>query len=120
MSVAPEEMRRLIEATLNEIVDPCSRVAGAPAGMMDMGLVRSIELAPDEGGLRAHVSLSVTHPFCLMAGVFLNEAEQRLAGIAGLSKAEIVLDSTTLWTPELMSADYRERLDTARRTKGMS
>src|SRR5580658_3646622 len=64
---------------LNEIIDPCSAAAGVPAGLVDMGLVREATLTslPD-GGCRATVRISVTHPFCLMAAVFLGDVEKRV------------------------------------------
>jgi hypothetical protein len=39
-----------VRTTLNTIVDPCSRAAGAPAGIAEMGLVRQIEVHHSPGG----------------------------------------------------------------------
>jgi len=40
----------VIRAALNEIVDPCSVVAGAPAGLDEMGLVRRLCVQGVSGG----------------------------------------------------------------------
>jgi metal-sulfur cluster biosynthetic enzyme len=103
---------------LNAIIDPCSVTAGAPAGLIDMGLVRETRVEPMEGGgLRAHVRICVTHPFCLMAAVFINEVRNRLGALPDLAEIDVTMDSSTLWTPELMSREYRVRLDSIRRAR---
>jgi metal-sulfur cluster biosynthetic enzyme len=100
---------------LNGIVDPCSITAGAPAGLVDMGLVGRAELEDrDEGGVRAVIAIGITHPFCMMAGVFLNEVRTRIGGLDGIDEVAVSLDSDTVWTPDRMTADYRARLDAAR------
>ncbi|WP_082594352.1 metal-sulfur cluster assembly factor [Sphingomonas sp. Root710] len=104
-----------VRECLNGIVDPCSITTGAPAGLVDMGLVVKAELeARDEGGLRAVVEIGITHPFCMMAGVFLNEVRQRVGALDGIEEVAVSLDSDTVWTPDQMTADYRARLDAAR------
>jgi len=109
-----------VRTCLNEVIDPCSVTAGAPAGLVDMGLVRTLEVARrDDGRTEAVVAIGITHPFCMMAGVFLNEVRKRLAEIDGLDHAEVSLDSDTMWTPEQMTPAYRERLSGARRTRGI-
>jgi len=35
-----------VRAVLNQIIDPCSRVAGAPVGLVDMGLIRRLTVTP--------------------------------------------------------------------------
>jgi metal-sulfur cluster biosynthetic enzyme len=68
----------LVRATLNEIVDPCSAAAGAPAGLDDMGLVRSVEVAERDGRVTVSVRIGVTEPGCFMIYPFAREARQRL------------------------------------------
>lgn len=97
---------------LNDIIDPCSIQAGAPAGLVDLGLVRSVSFTPTaEGGWGVEVTITITHPFCMMAGVFINEIRKRLIQIDGIDAVEATLDSSTMWTPQLMTPAYRERLD---------
>src|SRR5207237_1059138 len=63
---------------LNGIVDPCSVATAMPAGLVDMGLIRAVEIGPGTtGGLRCSVQLCVTHAFCMMTGVFVHEIEKR-------------------------------------------
>jgi metal-sulfur cluster biosynthetic enzyme len=98
-------------ARLNQIIDPCSIAAGAQAGLVDLGLVRSIEFEDlGSGRYKAVVQIIITHPFCMMAGVFLNEVRKRLIEIDGIAEVEATLDAETMWTPELMTPEYRRLL----------
>ena len=107
----PTQLSQEAWSVLNEIVDPCSVTAGAAAGLVDMGLVRSVEFQTlPSGGFRALVQISITHPFCMMAGVFLNEVRARLLTIAGIEEVDATVDGDTMWTPQLMTAEYRLRL----------
>jgi metal-sulfur cluster biosynthetic enzyme len=113
-----EQLSVDVSRELNAIVDPCSMTTGAPAGLLDMGLVREASLHPlTDGGYRVRVRISVTHPFCLMAGIFLNEVEKRLRALPSIVEVDASIDSAITWKPELMSADYRARLAAVREAR---
>ena len=118
--MSDEGLQAAVLSALNRIVDPCSVAASAPAGLVDMGLVREVAVVPEAEGWAVKVSLSVTHPFCLMAGIFIAEAEKELRSIRAWSTIEVTLDSKTLWSPELMSPEYRDRLAEIRARKGLA
>jgi metal-sulfur cluster biosynthetic enzyme len=84
-----------IRAVLNEIVDPCSRAAGDPLGLDEMGLVDRVEVT----ATALNVELLPTSPLCLMAGVFLSEARARLAPLAGARTVNVTLAPRVDWTP---------------------
>lgn len=114
----PEQLTEQVRTRLNAIIDPCSQTAGAPAGLIDMGLVRESVMEPlQQGGYRARVKLSITHPFCLMAGVFLNEVEKRLRELPEVRELDVSMDTETLWTPQLMTQEYRVRLEAVRKAR---
>ncbi len=92
-------LRTAVEAALNAIVDPCSRAAGSPMGLIDMGLVDRLEI--DAEG-RVQLAIVPTSPLCMMTGVFLAEARRSLAGIPEVTSVSIALDPETIWTPERM------------------
>jgi metal-sulfur cluster biosynthetic enzyme len=113
-----EQVTDDVRRVLNAITDPCSIAAGAPAGMIDMGLVREASLhAISLHGYQARVRISVTHPFCLMAGVFLNEVEKRLSCLPQIESVDAGIDSSTMWRPEMMTLEYREQLAAVRRER---
>jgi metal-sulfur cluster biosynthetic enzyme len=101
-----------VRAALNEIVDPCSRAAGAPAGLADMGLVRRIDV--HDGGSRVEVVLALTEPTCLMGFPFMRSARDRLAALPGVERVEVSLDPAFEWTPAELSPAYAARLERRR------
>ena len=107
-----------VRECLNTIVDPCSVTAGAPAGLGDMGLVNMVRIDLGDDGRRcAVIKIGITHPFCMMAGVFLNEAQKRVVLIDGIDTVDVTLDSDTVWTPAQMSEGYQARLGQVRQAR---
>ncbi|CAA9273017.1 MAG: hypothetical protein AVDCRST_MAG83-3388 [uncultured Arthrobacter sp.] len=98
-----------VRSALNAIVDPCSATAGMPAGLVDMGLVRSLEVRDGSGGAVVRVGIGVTEPGCLMGVPFAREAEKRLGGLPGMVGVEVILDHAHDWEPQDMSPQYRKR-----------
>jgi metal-sulfur cluster biosynthetic enzyme len=103
---------------LNQIMDPCSIATALPAGLVDMGLVRSLEIEHSaNGALHAQVKICITHPFCMMAAVFLHEVEKRLRQFPQIETFNVRLDESAMWTEEFMSDEYRKRLKVHRAEK---
>ncbi len=132
MSVPAEPLRpdsvvdsrtQTVLAILEEIVDPCSAAAGVPAGLVSMGLVRSIELPSPAADSTLRVTLTMTEPGCMMAAIFAENARERLAPLAGadgfhdVTGVEVALDTTQVWEPDDMAPEYRSRLAAARRRR---
>jgi metal-sulfur cluster biosynthetic enzyme len=114
-AVVPVPTEADLRSLLDEIVDPCSRAAGAPAGISEMGMIPSIMIdARDDGRVDIGVKLLVTHPFCMMSSIFISEIDQRLSAIETIASVKVELDTADVWTPEMMSDDYRIRLEAQR------
>jgi metal-sulfur cluster biosynthetic enzyme len=110
-----EALRAQVLQTLNGIIDPCSAASAIPAGLVDMGLIRQLSIETGtERGWRCEVKLCVTHALCMMTGVFVSEIERRLGELSDLTDVRVELDHATIWTEELMSEDYRSRLQELR------
>jgi metal-sulfur cluster biosynthetic enzyme len=99
-----------VRAVLNQIVDPCSRVAGAPAGLADMGLIRRLALTEGAGGVEVHLVIGVTEYGCLLAPAFASQARKLLTALPGVAAIDIDLDREFDWEPADMSAAYRQQL----------
>jgi metal-sulfur cluster biosynthetic enzyme len=95
-----------VDGVLDSVVDPCSAVAGAPAGLRDMGLVKRVEI----DGERVEVVLRLTHPTCMMGPLFLESVKQGLLALPEVEEADVTLDADFSWTEESMSEGYRARL----------
>lgn len=103
-----------VRAALDAVVDPCSVVAGAPAGIVQMGLVRALELADGEAGATIRVRIGVTEPGCLMGASFAAQARTQLERLDGVARVEIEFDHANDWMPSDMDGDYHRRLDAVR------
>jgi metal-sulfur cluster biosynthetic enzyme len=100
----------VVRAMLNEIVDPCSAAAGSPAGLVDMGLVRHVDVQHAPEGARVTVTIGLTEPACWMGFPFAKQATERLRALPGVSEVDVRLDPTADWSPSSMSPEYRQRL----------
>lgn len=104
-----------VRIVLDGIVDPCSRAAGAPAGLSEMGMVPEITFEPGtDDKTDIAVRLIVTHPFCMMSNIFVKEITERLEAMSGVGSVKVEFDPGSIWTPDMMHADYAERLEAAR------
>jgi metal-sulfur cluster biosynthetic enzyme len=99
-----------VRAVLNQIIDPCSRVAGAPVGLADMGLIRRLALTEAAGGVEIQLVIGVTEYGCLLAPAFASEARKLLTALPGVAGIDIDLDREFDWEPADMSAAYRQQL----------
>jgi metal-sulfur cluster biosynthetic enzyme len=81
--VTASEVRDL----LNTIVDPCSVAAGAPAGLADMGLVRTVEVDDHTVSVR----IGLTEPGCMMGASFVVRARELLAAQPGVEAVTVEL-----------------------------
>jgi metal-sulfur cluster biosynthetic enzyme len=104
-------------STLNTIVDPCSRVAGAPVGIAEMGLVRQLEVQHHPGGANIRVVIGVTEPGCLMGAAFVNDARKLLRELPGVTEVQVSMDHAFDWTPADMSPAYQAHLDQLRQRR---
>lgn len=106
-----------IRAQLNQIVDPCSLVAGAPAGLVELGLVRSLELRETPDGAAVRVRIGVTEPGCMMGASFAIKAREQLTALDGVASVDVELDHAGDWDPADIDPRYAERLAAVRAAK---
>jgi metal-sulfur cluster biosynthetic enzyme len=105
-----EERRLGVFAAINQVVDPCSAGVRVPIGVVDMGLVESVNL---DGG-RVSIELITTAPFCLFTGLFEEEIQQRVSALPWVESVQVAFNSDPrllgAWDEERMSADARAAL----------
>jgi metal-sulfur cluster biosynthetic enzyme len=113
---------RDVRAELDRIVDPCSAVAGAPAGIVELGLVRSLSVVETTGGVSVAVRIGVTEPGCMMGASFVVRARERLEALPDVVAVDVRLDHSGDWEPADIDPAYAERLATvrARRAEGVA
>lgn len=96
--------------TLEAIIDPCSIAAGAPGGLVSMGLVGEVNINEGSDGAEIDVVLFLTEPGCMMAAFFQITAKQKLEDIPGVGAVNVSVDYGHIWDPQQMTKEYREKL----------
>lgn len=71
-----------------------------------LGLIYDIEI--EDADVKATISL--TSPFCPVAGQIVDEVKQTIEGVEGVERAEVQLTFDPPWTPERMSPLVRASL----------
>ena len=100
-----------VRACLNEVIDPCSAAAGARLSVLDMGLVRAIDIE----GSQVTVWLRLTSPGCMMVPYFIREVEERIGELPGVGSVVCRTDLGLEWEPSMMTPLAVERLAENRR-----
>jgi metal-sulfur cluster biosynthetic enzyme len=109
-------MTARIRARLNEIVDPCSEAAGNPIGLVDMGLIRNLEVVDAaDGRVAVSADVRVTDPHCMMGAVFIGEVRKRLDALPGVASHEVKLSREFDWTPDDVTGPGAVRMREVRR-----
>ncbi len=103
-----------VRAELNEILDPCSIVAGAQAGIEEMGLVRRLRMRDAPGGVAVELRIGVTEPGCMMGASFAIKARERVEALAGVVSVDVELDHAADWEPSDIDPEYADRLAAVR------
>ena len=103
-------LRSAILARLETIVDPCSAAAGAPAGLVSMGLVGDLIIGEEQAGAHIDLTLFLTEPGCMMGAVFQQAAQSELASLPGVASVEVRVDYSHVWDRNQMTPAYRRRL----------
>lgn len=99
-----------IREILEGITDPCSVAAGAPVGLVSMGLLLNVSITGPPEAAVVRVELGITEPGCLMAGIFSTTAEREIRALPHVAEVEVRVDHGHLWDPNDMAASYRARL----------
>ena len=118
-TMSPGVDERAVRAALDQIKDPCSCVAGAPAGLSEMGLVKQVRATGTLNGVTVEVLLIATEPTCPFATMFVGEAERRIEAIPGVVSVVVRFDAHADWSEMDASPSYRERLNAVRRRRGL-
>ena len=88
-----------VRECLRGIVDPCSAATGSNLNMVEMGLVKEIEVSRT----RVDIEMHLTTPLCHMIPYFKKEAETRVGDLDGVESVELTTDDGTEWTEEYLS-----------------
>lgn len=71
-----------------------------------LGLVYDIEITD----AHVHTRMSLTSPFCPVAGQIVDEAKAAIEGVEGVESAEVELTFSPQWTPDRIDPLVRSSL----------
>ena len=98
-------------AALRDCYDP-----ELPVNIVDLGLIYSVKLMPDEHSRKAfprqrvEVEITMTSPGCPSHATILEQVRNRLAGVPQISETRVNLVWEPAWTPDRISQQAREKL----------
>jgi metal-sulfur cluster biosynthetic enzyme len=110
----PDVTEEGIRAAINTIIDPCSRAAGVPAGLTDMGLIRRLDVWSTDTGVGVHAVIGVTEYGCMLGPAFATEVERVVRSLPGVEHLTVDLDAAFDWLPEDMTSAYQAKLASRR------
>lgn len=102
----PSRLKAAVLGLLDEIYDPCSVATGLRMGLVEMGLVESVEIS--EAG-DVDIRLRLTSPFCEMIGFMKGEAIDKISRLPEAKSITIHADAGLDWSSEMMTAAARRR-----------
>ena len=95
-------MRDQVEEALRTVYDP-----EIPVNIFDLGLVYQIEVK-EEG--KVLVIMTLTAPGCPVAGSIMEEGNQKVSAIPGVTDADVRLTFDPPWTKDMMSEEAKLEL----------
>lgn len=104
----PTEER--VREVLREVVDPCSAATGSRLDVVEMGLVKGVEVESGDGdGEHVQVDLQLTSPMCHMVPYFYEEIEGRVGDLPGIGSATLETDGGLEWTEDEMTEEAKRK-----------
>ena len=104
-SIQLADLRELIDGQLRHIIDPCSVGSANPMNIVEMGLVKTVEI--DGGTVR--IEMCLTSPTCMMLEHFVAEATRLLGTLPGVTRVDVRGDLGLDWTPDRIDENARRR-----------
>jgi metal-sulfur cluster biosynthetic enzyme len=96
-----------VTEALRSVVDPCSIATGVPINLVDMGIVRGINIADTH----VEIQLRFTSPVCLQAINIASAIEDAVMAIDGVEQVTCDTRSGAWeWKPEMMAPSAQARL----------
>ena len=68
--------------------------------IVDLGLVRNIEVKPDN---KAIITIIFTSPACPLIKFISTQIKEKVKAIDGIEEVEVNIDKTTMWNPDMIT-----------------
>ncbi len=90
---------------LEDIVDPCSAATGSNLNIVEMGLVKSIDIDVDV----AVFDMRLTTPACNMIAYFIKEIDTRVGSHPNVDSVTLQTDYGLEWTEDMMPIEAKAK-----------
>lgn len=94
-----------VRERLRGIVDPCTAATGSHLDIVEMGLVKDIDVSD---GI-VTVDIRLTTPACHMVPYFIKEIQEHVEPLPGVDSVKVETDRGLEWTEDMMSSEAREK-----------
>ena len=105
-----EGLRQRVLDRLGTVVDPCMEAAGLGLSLVDLGIVRRVEV----GETTISVELGLTEPGCGFTHALVTKVEDALEGLDDERELSVTFDWSTPWTEAMMTDAGRAVFGAAR------
>jgi metal-sulfur cluster biosynthetic enzyme len=105
-----DQVRSFVQRTANFIFDPCAMGAGLKIGMGDMGLIRTVEAQPRDGGWQVSILIRFTGPECLNYFYFKQNLEREISRHPRILSVTVDFCEVFDWSFEAMAPAARAQL----------
>jgi metal-sulfur cluster biosynthetic enzyme len=95
-----------VYAELDKIIDPCSSASVTPMGLVEMGLIRTVEIS-DNGAV--DVFLRLTSPTCQMVIYMAKETIRLVSDLPMVTAVQVHPDEGLDWDPDLIAPEVAAR-----------
>ncbi|MEP7013489.1 MAG: SUF system Fe-S cluster assembly protein [Acidobacteriota bacterium] len=99
---AEAELENAVVEALQTIYDP-----EIPVNIYELGLIYDLDV---QATGRVHIQMTLTAPACPVAGTLPGEIQAKVAGVTGVTEAEVELVWEPAWDPSRMSEAARLQL----------
>lgn len=82
-----------------------------PCNIVELGLIYGVQARPlPDGSQAVHVRMTLTAPGCSMGGMIVQDVQNRMLGVPGVSEAEVEVVWDPPWSPAMMTEAARLQL----------
>ncbi len=96
------ELENAVVEVLQTVYDP-----EIPVNIYELGLIYDLDV---QATGRVHIQMTLTAPACPVAGTLPGEIQAKVAGVPGVTEAEVELVWEPAWDPSRMSEAARLQL----------
>ena len=81
-----------------------------PVNIVDLGLIYSMEIKPQEGGNLVEVKMTLTAPGCGMGPSIASDAQRKILTVPGVTEAQVDVVWDPPWSAERISPEGKSKL----------